>query len=64
MHDQTRRSLFRSMLRIRRVEEALATRYAEQMMRCPMHLCVGQEAIAVGEKCGIRIVELVGGKDH
>jgi TPP-dependent pyruvate/acetoin dehydrogenase alpha subunit len=37
-----------SMLRIRRVEEALAIRYAEQEMRCPMHLCIGQEAIAVG----------------
>lgn len=41
-------ALFRSMLRIRRVEEALADRYAEQEMRCPMHLCIGQEAIAVG----------------
>lgn len=40
--------LFRSMLRIRRIEEALAARYAEQEMRCPMHLCIGQEAIAVG----------------
>lgn len=37
-----------SMLRIRRIEEALAKRYAEQEMRCPMHLCIGQEAIAVG----------------
>lgn len=36
------------MLRIRRIEEALAKRYAEQEMRCPMHLCIGQEAIAVG----------------
>jgi pyruvate dehydrogenase E1 component alpha subunit len=36
------------MLRIRRVEEALARRYAEQEMRCPMHLCIGQEATAVG----------------
>ncbi len=44
--DQT--ALFRSMLRIRRIEEALADRYAEQEMRCPMHLCIGQEAIAVG----------------
>lgn len=41
-------SLLRSMLRIRRIEEALADRYAEQEMRCPMHLCIGQEAIAVG----------------
>lgn len=37
-----------SMLRIRRIEEALAKRYAEQEMRCPIHLCIGQEAIAVG----------------
>lgn len=40
--------LYRSILRIRRVEEALAERYSEQEMRCPMHLCIGQEAIAVG----------------
>ncbi len=39
---------FRSMLRIRRVEEVLAERYPEGEMRCPMHLCIGQEAIAVG----------------
>lgn len=41
-------ALFRSMLRIRRIEEELATRYVEQEMRCPMHLCIGQEAVAVG----------------
>lgn len=40
--------LFQTMLRIRRVEEAIAIRYAEQEMRCPMHLCIGQEAIAAG----------------
>lgn len=40
--------LLHSMLRIRRVEEAIAIRYAEQEMRCPVHLCIGQEAIAVG----------------
>lgn len=40
--------LYREMLRIRRVEEALADRYADQEMRCPMHLYIGQEAIAVG----------------
>ncbi len=37
-----------AMLRIRRTEEALAERYHQQTMRCPMHLCIGQEAIAVG----------------
>lgn len=41
-------ALLREMLRIRRIEEAIADRYAEQEMRCPMHLCIGQEAIAVG----------------
>ena len=36
------------MLRIRMVEEGIAERYAEQEMRCPVHLSVGQEASAVG----------------
>jgi len=36
------------MLRIRLVEEAIAERYSEQEMRCPMHLCIGQEAVASG----------------
>ena len=36
------------MLRIRMVEEAIAERYQEQEMRCPVHLSVGQEACAVG----------------
>lgn len=40
--------LFRAMTRIRRVEEAIADRYREQEMRCPVHLCIGQEAIAAG----------------
>lgn len=41
-------SLYQSMLRIRLVEEKIADLYAEQQMRCPVHLCIGQEAIAVG----------------
>lgn len=44
-----------SMLRIRRIEEALARRYLEQEMRCPMHLCIGQEAIAVGVGAALKI---------
>jgi len=48
MQEMKSDQLFYSMLRIRRVEEAVADRYAEQEMRCPMHLCIGQEAIAVG----------------
>ncbi len=34
------------MIYIRAVEEAIAERYAEQEMRCPMHLSIGQEAPA------------------
>jgi len=40
--------LYREMLRIRLVEERIAEVYAEQQMRCPVHLCIGQEAVAVG----------------
>ncbi len=36
------------MLRIRMVEEAIAAEYAKQEMRCPTHLCIGQEAVSVG----------------
>jgi pyruvate dehydrogenase E1 component alpha subunit len=52
-------TLFFDMLRIRRVEEYLAVRYAEQEMRCPMHLCIGQEAIAVGVSAALEISDKV-----
>ena len=41
-------SLLYDMLRIRLVEEGIAALYPEQEMRCPVHLCIGQEAIPVG----------------
>jgi len=40
--------LYRTMLRIRMVEERIADLYAEQEMRCPVHLYIGQEAVAAG----------------
>jgi len=42
--------LFREMLRIRMIDEEIAIRYPleEQRMRCPVHLSIGQEAVAVG----------------
>ncbi len=46
-HDLLKR-LYRNMLRTRMVEEMIAERYAEQEMRCPTHLAIGQEAIAAG----------------
>ncbi|MCG8456965.1 MAG: thiamine pyrophosphate-dependent dehydrogenase E1 component subunit alpha, partial [Holophagales bacterium] len=39
---------YRALVRIREVELAIAARYADQEMRCPVHLSVGQEAVAVG----------------
>jgi 2-oxoisovalerate dehydrogenase E1 component len=39
------------MLLIRIAEERIAELYPEQEMRCPVHLCIGQEAVAVGV-CG------------
>src|SRR5437763_1578562 len=41
-------SLYRGMYLIRRVEEQIADKYAQQQMRCPTHLCIGQEAAPVG----------------
>lgn len=43
----TQVDLFFSMLRIRRIEETIADRYKEQKMRTPVHLSIGQEAVAV-----------------
>ncbi len=40
--------LYRKMVLIRMVEEAIADRYPEQEMRCPVHLSIGQEAAATG----------------
>lgn len=40
--------LYRTMLRVRRFEELIVARYAEQEMRTPVHLCLGQEGVAAG----------------
>jgi TPP-dependent pyruvate/acetoin dehydrogenase alpha subunit len=44
--------LFFSMLRIRRVQERIESCYLEDAMKTPVHLCIGQEAVAVGF-CGV-----------
>jgi TPP-dependent pyruvate/acetoin dehydrogenase alpha subunit len=40
------KELLFKMKYIRGVEETIAERYNEQKMRCPTHLCTGQEAVA------------------
>lgn len=42
------KKLFLNILKIRIVEESIANNYKNQKMRCPVHLSIGQEAIAVG----------------
>jgi pyruvate dehydrogenase E1 component alpha subunit len=44
----TLKKLFTTMLTIRTVEERVAALYPEQEIKCPVHLCTGQEAIAAG----------------
>jgi len=39
---------YRQMARIREVEERISALYGEWEMRCPVHLCTGQEAVPVG----------------
>jgi TPP-dependent pyruvate/acetoin dehydrogenase alpha subunit len=64
-HDQlfpgnnVRLDMFLSMLRIRMVEDALARLYPEQEMRCPVHLCTGQEAPPVGVSAHLTTADLV-----
>lgn len=41
-------ALFQTMLKIRLFEEKIAEIYPQQEIRCPVHLCIGQEAIAAG----------------
>lgn len=48
MNYTTKKRLYEKMLRIRRVEEAIAEVYPSKEMRCPIHLSIGQEAVPVG----------------
>jgi len=46
--DALRLRLYRSMMRIRLLEEEIVRRYPEQKMRCPVHLSIGQEGVSAG----------------
>ncbi|HEY9765763.1 MAG TPA: thiamine pyrophosphate-dependent dehydrogenase E1 component subunit alpha [Chroococcales cyanobacterium] len=48
MDPELLKKLFFSLLRIRLIEEKIVALYPEWQMRCPVHLCIGQEAVAVG----------------
>jgi TPP-dependent pyruvate/acetoin dehydrogenase alpha subunit len=46
--NEARLELFLSLLKVRRVEEWIQKLYPQGDMRCPTHLSLGQEAVAVG----------------
>ena len=52
--------LLKQMMRIRLVEEAIARQYTvDWKMRCPTHLCVGQEAVAAAVGIALRKDDLM-----
>ena len=48
------KNLYASMLYIRMVEEKIVELYPQQEMKCPCHLCIGQEAISAGLCASLR----------
>ncbi len=53
--------LFRSLYRIRRVEEEVARVYATDKIKSPVHLSIGQEAVSVGVCDALRADDVVFG---
>lgn len=51
--------LYRRMLRIRLIEEAIEARYHEDQMKSPIHLVIGQEATSVGVCAAMRLTDHV-----
>jgi TPP-dependent pyruvate/acetoin dehydrogenase alpha subunit len=51
--------LYRSMLRIRIIEEEIEKRYHEDHMKTPIHLVIGQEAASVGCCAALRNTDLL-----
>lgn len=45
------------MLRLRTLEETIAERYTEFKMRCPVHLCTGQEAVSIASGIALRVTD-------
>ncbi len=52
-------TLFRAMLRIRRIEEEIERRYKQDQMKTPIHLVIGQEATCVGCCAALKTDDLV-----
>ena len=48
IQEQLWEQLYRSMLRVRRVEEKIIDVYWSDKIKSPVHLSIGQEAVATG----------------
>ena len=59
MELKLKKKLYYDMLRVRMIEESIGEHYREQEMRCPVHLAIGQEAIAVGVCANLRTTDYV-----
>jgi TPP-dependent pyruvate/acetoin dehydrogenase alpha subunit len=57
----TDEEVFRSLLRIRRVEEEVARIYPTDAIKSPVHLSIGQEAVSVGVCAALRPEDVVFG---
>src|SRR4051794_33925043 len=54
-------SMYRSLFRIRRVEEEVARVYPSDQIKSPVHLSIGQEAVSVGVCLALRPADVVFG---
>ena len=55
------RAMYRAMLRIRETEERLADMVASGEVKCPCHLYIGEEAVAVGVCAALQIDDYIFG---
>lgn len=53
------KQLYYQMLRIRMVEERIVKEYPGEEMRCPVHLSIGQEAVAAGICANLKKTDFV-----
>ena len=53
------KTLYVEMVRIRKAEERIVALYPEQEIRCPTHLSIGQEAVAVGVCQALSLCDVV-----
>ncbi|MBI5827171.1 MAG: thiamine pyrophosphate-dependent dehydrogenase E1 component subunit alpha [Deltaproteobacteria bacterium] len=57
--EETLKNIYSTMLRIRMFEEKIVELYPEQEMRCPVHLCIGQEAVPAGVCANLHAMDYV-----